>query len=396
MNARSMLFCGLCVILIATGAARCSGAGGASREKQDHRPILVGTPWPWEARKSIHYGEGMQLALEEINGAGGVHGRPLRLLRLDDQEDVDRGRLLAQQLCDNHEVVAVIGHLQSYVTVPAAAAYDLSGLVLIAPTATSPDLTRRGYKRVFRTTFSDVDVGTAMADYALAQGYQRIVIYYSRDEYGRVLANAFEERITSGNGQVLNRHSYEPGGPANALPASDAAEAWQHIGADAVFIAGEGESAAMLAGELRRRGVNLPLLGGDALAIPAFLELGKGTIEGTVVPSRFSLDTPTPEVQHFIAAFRARYGADPDVGAALAYDALHILAHGMQQAADVTPVLIAQALHAERSWRGVTGELAFDSAGNLATVPVPKVVVRNGVFRHLDESVHAAARGHTP
>ncbi len=386
------------MVAAALSTAGCVGSRDASGDRQtragdDQRTIVIGAPWPWEVRKSILYGQGMQLALEEVNAAGGVRGRPLRLLQLDDQEDVDRGRLLAQELSGNREVVAVIGHLQSYVTVPAAAAYDLSGLVLIAPTATSPELTRRGYKRVFRTTFSDVDVGQAMADYALQQGYRRIVIYYSRDEYGRVLANAFEERAASGKAQVLSRRSYEPGGPANTLAAAEAVEAWQHIGADAVFIAGEGESAAALAVELRRRGVTIPLLGGDALAIPPFLTLGGRAVEGTVVPSRFSPDIPTPEVQSFLDAFRKRYGQDPDVGAALGYDAMKLLAYAMNRAQSISPESVANALHAVHGWTGVTGVITFDSAGNLAEVPVPKVVVRGGVFHHLDEPVQRAVRG---
>ncbi len=63
----------------------------------------------------------------------------------------------------------------------------------MAATATSPELTSKGYRRVFRTIFTDDEVGRQMADYAAARGYRRFAIYYSRDEYGRGLANAFEE-----------------------------------------------------------------------------------------------------------------------------------------------------------------------------------------------------------
>ncbi len=378
-------------ILLAAGLlASCSRGGDPSAERarraaEGEGPILIGAPWPWEIRQTILYRLGMDLALDEINKAGGVHGRSLQLLRVDDQEDVDRGRLVAQQLSGNPDVVAVIGHLQSYVTVPAAAAYDLSGLVLVAPTATSPELTRRGYNRVFRATFSDVDVGRAMADYALDHGYRRIAIYYSRDEYGRGLANAFEERAASGHAQILNRRSYDLGGPGDSLTAAGAADSWRHIGADAVFIAGEGESAATLAIALRRRGIDVPLLGGDALAIPAFLELGGQAVEGAVIASRFSSDAPTSQVQGFTAAFRTRFGRDPDAGAALGYDALRLLAYAMSQANSVAPDRVAAALHAVRGWPGVTGAITFDSAGNLVDMRLPKVIVHDGAFRYLSE-----------
>lgn len=379
------------LLLLALGLLpACMDSGGpdgarAGRTGEGSGPIVIGAPWPWDARSSIRYADGMQLALDEINAAGGVQGRPLALLRVDDHEDIDRGRLVAQELSRNPEVVAVIGHLQSYVTVPAAAIYDLSGLVHLAPTATTVELTRRGYRRVFRTTFSDADVGRDMAEYALRQGYRRIVIYYSRDEYGRGLANAFEERATRGDAGIIDRRSYDPSTPANPLAAAEAANAWMDLAPDAVFIAGDGESAALLARELDRSGSAAPLLGGDALGIPAFLSLGGEAVEGTVIASRFNPDTPTPEVERFTDAFRERFGADPDVGAALGYDAVRVLAHAMGVAGSAAPERVAAALHGLRGWTGVTGVFSFGEAGDLREVPIRKVVVRGGAFRHLDE-----------
>ena len=143
----------------------------------------------------MHYGKGMDLAVEELNAAGGVLGRPVRLLRMDDQGSVDHGRIVAQELGRNPDVVAVIGHLHSYVTVAAAPIYDLSGLLLVSATSTTPELTRQGYGRVFRTAFNDTRRGPADGAVRARPGYRRMVIYYSRDEYGRELANAFEEQL---------------------------------------------------------------------------------------------------------------------------------------------------------------------------------------------------------
>src|SRR5690606_29087999 len=123
----------------------------------------------------------------------------------------DEGELVAQRLANDPHVVAVVGHLQSYVSVPAAAIYDLSGLVMAAPTATDPELTARGYSRVFRATFTDIEVGRQMAEYAARRGYQRIGIYYIRSDYGRNLANAFEERANDLGLSIPVRQSYEPG-----------------------------------------------------------------------------------------------------------------------------------------------------------------------------------------
>jgi branched-chain amino acid transport system substrate-binding protein len=365
------------------------GGSRTRRAEKGEGPVVIAAPWPWQARAAIRYGDGMDLAVSEVNAAGGVHGRPLRVLRVDDQEDVDRGRLVAQELTRNPDVVAVVGHLQSYVTVPAAAAYDLAGLVLVSPTATSPELTRRGYRRVFRATFSDEHVGRTMADYALQQGYRRVVIYYSRDEYGRGLANAFEERVTAGGARVLDRRSYDLG-VVGAVSVSGAVQAWRDMGPDAVFIAGDGDTGARLAVALREGGVNAPLLGGDALAIPAFLSQGGRAVEGTVLPSRFNPETPTEQVRAFTGAFHARYDAAPDVGAALGYDAVRLLAHAMNRAPSVSPEAVAAALRSGPEWTGVTGTFQFDEAGELVASPIRKVMVRDGTFQHLDEPTQAA------
>lgn len=377
--------------LLALAACGGSDDPAAQRGKPSTGPIVIGAAWPWEARKNVLYAQGMDLAVEQINTAGGVLGRPLALLRADDHEDVDQGRLIAQEFGKNPKVVAVIGHLQSYVTVPAAAVYDLSGLVLVSATATTGELTNRGYRRVFRTIFSESDMGRQLADYAVRHGHKRMVIYYSRDEYGRGLANTFEEQAVAAGGQILDRRSYDPNVPANPLTATQAVAAWEQLGPDAVFIAGQDEPAALLALELRRKGMQVPIIGGDALATPTYTQRAGQAAEGTVIASAFHDGAPDPEVQRFTAAFHAKYGVAPDLGAALGYDAVRVLAYAITRAGAADPEKVARALHAVRDWHGVTGPFTFDSAGNLVDMPVRKVVVRDGGFTYLEDDSAAAA-----
>src|SRR5205814_3085161 len=116
------------------------------RARNGQGDLVIAAAWPWERRKEIRYGEGLQMAVDEVNAAGGILGRRLRVARYDDDESIDKGRLVAQQIATAPEVVAVIGHLQSYITVQAANVYDQAGPVLIAPTATEPQRTDRGYR----------------------------------------------------------------------------------------------------------------------------------------------------------------------------------------------------------------------------------------------------------
>jgi branched-chain amino acid transport system substrate-binding protein len=386
------------VLLLPILAAAAAGCGGtddpiAQRIKRARGggEIVIGAAWPWEARgEQILYGKGLDLAVEELNAAGGVLGRPVKLLRLDDQESVDRGRIVAQELGRNPDVVAVIGHLHSYVTVSAAPIYDLSGLLLVSATSTTPELTNKGYGRVFRTVFNDTEVGRQMAQYARNRGYRRMVIYYARNEYGRELANSFEEHLVAGGGQVVNRESFDPNLSANPVAAEQTVNAWTNWEFDAVFIGGQDEQAALLIKELRRQGIDVPVLGSDALATPGFLRTGGAAVEGTVIASAFHPEAPVAEVQAFNQAFRKRYGTEPDVGAALGYDAVRVLAQAMREAQSAEPDKVSAAMRGLRGFRGVTGAFSFDQAGNLVGMPIHKIVVRGGGFHYLDESASAA------
>lgn len=382
-------------------AAACGGAADPAAERarlaqKGTGDIVIGAAWPWQAHKDVLYWQGMQLALDEVNAAGGVDGRKLRIVQADDQESVDRGRLVAGEFAKDPQVVAVIGHLQSYVTVPAAAVYDLSGLVLVAATSTSPELTSKGYRRVFRTIFTDDQVGRQMAGYAIKQGYRRFAIYYSRDEYGRGLANAFEEEALAHGGDVQSRQSYDPNMASNRLSVEQTVDGWSGATLDAVFIAGQDRQAALLAQELRRKGIRAAILGSDALATPIYLQEGGAAAEGTVIATPYHPDAPNPQARHFTQAFQARFGARPDVGAALGYDAVRLLAHAMAQAHSSDPAKVAAAMHAVRGFPSVSGPVSFDAAGNLQGLEIRHVVVRNGKFEYLDDHASAAAPAPPP
>lgn len=367
-----------CVLAAAAGGCRQPELPRGQAQAEAGGPVTIAAPWPWESRTALLYGQGLQMAAEEVNAAGGVLGRPLTVLREDDHESVDRGRLVAQRLAQNRDVVAVIGHMQSYVSLPAAAIYDLSGLVHLAPTATDPRLTEQGYRRLFRMTFTDREIGAQMADFAAAQGLSRVAIYYIRNAYGRGLANAFEERALERGVDIADRQSYDPNTSVGERALTDVLTSWEDLDLRAIFIAGEPRQAAAMIRAARGAGIAVPVLGGDALGTSNFVRLGGRAAEGTVLAAAFHPADEREEVQRFSLAFRRRYGVLPDVSAALGYDAVRLLAHGITRAGGVEPDAVAEALRATAGWRGVTGPVAFTDEGDLVERAIGKVVVREG------------------
>ena len=269
-----------CVLAIGAAACRQPELSRGQAQAEAGGPVTIAAPWPWESRTTLLYGQGLQMAVDEVNAAGGVLGRPLTVLREDDHESVDRGRLVAQRLAQNNDVVAVIGHMQSYVSLPAAAIYDLSGLVHLAPTATDPRLTEQGYRRLFRMTFTDREIGAQMADFAAAQGYDRVAIYYIRNAYGRGLANAFEERALELAVGIADRQSYDPNTLAGERALTDILASWRDLDLRAIFIAGEPRQAAAMIRAARDSDIAVPVLGGDALGDVQLREPGRARRRG--------------------------------------------------------------------------------------------------------------------
>ena len=370
---------------VAVGVIACSPGTVADRRLAHARragsDVVIGVAWPWSARRELRFGEGVEMAVDEINAAGGVNGRPLRVMRRDDHESADEGRLVAQQFAADPAVVAVIGDLQSYVAVPAASIYDNAGIVMVAPAATDPELTTQGYRRVFRVTFNDRTAGYHLAEYAARQGYRRVAIEYVRSAYGRALANAFEEYAADRDIVVVARQSYGADGVTDDTFAGVIGE-WNALRLDAVFLAGEVPSAAYFIRAARHGALTVPIFGGDALGSTALLDIARESAAGVAVLSVFHPDEPRPEVARFTREFAARYHAVPDAGSALGYDAVHLLAAAMQRARSTVPDSISAALRGLTAWRGVTGAFTFDGAGDVVDKHAVMMVARGTGFEY--------------
>lgn len=380
----------LCVVLL---SAACSSRD--PREERVHRArngrgdLVIAAAWPWDLRKEIRYGEGLQMAVDEVNAAGGIGDRQLRLARYDDRESIDQGRIVAQQIAADPDVVAVIGHLQSYITVQAAGTYNQAGLVLVAPTSTDPKLTQLGYPRVFRATFTDKSVGQQLAELVASQQRRKVAVYYIRNDYGRNVANAFEERARQLGISVQARNSYDPSEQASERTFDQVLTEWKPMDLDAILLAGEVPSAAIFVAQARRKGISVPIMGGDAMSSPALIAVAGAAAEGTTVATYYNPDEPRPEVVRFNAAFTAKFGVPPDAGSALGYDSVQLLAHAMKEARSAVPEDVARVLHALKGWRGVTGEFSFDEGGDSAK-PVIFSVVRGGRFEYLSAPAPAS------
>jgi branched-chain amino acid transport system substrate-binding protein len=361
-------------------------------EKRSHRadnagrddPILIGAAAPWEILSGLgHYRKGLEMALEEINQKK-VLGRRIELLWRDDQGSVSQGRAVAQQLAENPDVMAVIGHYQSSITIPVSLIYQHYGLLMVSATATATKVTSRdGMNLVFRNIPDDRQVASQLADFSLSQGYKRIIVVNEDNEFGSSLANAFENRAGHIGLNVVDRRSYD-------FTTGDShfkkmIQTWQDFYQfDAVFLAGVVPKAAEFIALARDMGVRVPIIGGDGLDSPQLWEIGGDRVDGVIVGTYFHPEQAGRKVSEFVTAFNKKYGVMPDAWAALSYDSLHLLAQAMRKAETCNPPLVAETLHTMEAFEGVTGQTRFDEQGNVVGRSIVTKVVRNRQFHYLE------------
>lgn len=332
------------------------------------RPVRVGVAGPWSLEYTAMTRRGIQLAVDEVNAAGGAGGRRLQIVQKDDAAQGARAAAVAAELAADPRVVAVVGHLNSGAMVSAARVYD-GRVAAVSPIATSPDLTGIS-PWVFRVVASDSASGSALARSGVARRARRVAVLYENNVYGRGLAAAFEREL--GASLLGIDPIAESGVGVEPLVAY-----YKQERADLVFVAGTRESGVAVLREARRQGLAATFLGGDGWAqIPADTLAS----EGAYVGLPFALGDDDPDRQRFVRAFTARHGMAPDASAALAYDATMAVAGAIAEGgADRARVRAALAA-GSGAREGVTGILRFRPDGDPVERSTTLMRVRRGAL----------------
>jgi branched-chain amino acid transport system substrate-binding protein len=301
---------------------------------------------------------GIDLAVDEINRAGGINGAPLKVIARDDEANGARAAAIAQEFVGDPSVLAVVGHVNSGAMLAASRIYD-GELPAVATTASSPDLSGVS-KWTFRVISSDSLNGVILARFAssiggLSTSMRQVAVLYENDSYGRGLADAFRRAF---RGTIV---SFDPiSEEVNAEPFVSYLKMKQP---GIVFVAGRENSALRILREARRQNLEAVFIGGDGWqSIVSDTAASNGAYVGT----SFNSEDPSPEVRRFVRAFQAKYQTKPDAFAALAYDATRLLAEALAKAGNnrkgVRDYLAS--LSSTKSFDGVTGPVYFNVNGD--------------------------------
>jgi branched-chain amino acid transport system substrate-binding protein len=322
--------------------------------RRDTDPVTLGAAGPWGTSFGSDAKQGIEMAVAEINAAGGIHGRPLRVIEKDDGGNGTTAVAVAESFAADRSVIGVIGHLNSAAMLAAARIYD-GHLAVVSPTASTPYLT--GISRwVFRIISSDSVTGADMARFANRLGRRRAAILYENDAYGRQLARAFHRSFT---GEMVSADPIDPATTSFEPYIS----AMRQRDPDLVFVAGTDAAGIQLLREARRQNFHADFAGGDG-----WTGVSADTVasEGVYVSTPFTVADTRPAAREFIAAYRNRYGVLPNPDAALAYDATKLMAAaaagGGATRAGVRQYLAS--LDSAHPFTGVIGPVHFDGNGD--------------------------------
>jgi branched-chain amino acid transport system substrate-binding protein len=313
---------------------------------------------------------GAEMAIDEINRAGGVKGKQLELVVLDDQGKADEAGNTVARLIDVNGAVAVVGEVASTLSLVGGRIAQRRGVPMVSPSSTNPKVTQVG-DYVFRVCFVDPFQGFVMAKFARQQlQLGRVAIFKDvRNDYSIGLADAFSRAFQRMGGRIVAEESYGAGDTEFSAQLTKI----KGESPDALYVPGYYTDVGAIARQARRLGVTVPMLGGDGWESPELRAIGGKDIVGSYYSNHFAPDNPTPVARRFIEAYEARFHEPPGALTSLGYDAVMVIADAMRRAPDFSPKAIRAALAATSGFAASTGTLTLDAQRN----PVkPAVVVR--------------------
>ena len=322
--------------------------------------------------------EGALLALEEINAAGGVLGRKIRLVSEDNRSDANEAVTAVQKLIARDQVVAVLGEVASKRSLAGAGVCQQAKVPMLSPASTNPTVTKVG-DYIFRICFTDDFQGMVGGQFALKRNWKRAAVFTDvANDYSKGLTKAFRETYPAGGGQIVAEESYREG-DNDFKPQLTKLKA---ANPDAIYLPGYYTDVGKILRQARQLDLNVPFFGGDGWDSPTTLQLGKAA-DNCFFTNHYSPDDKRPEVQQFISAYQKRWGKVPDAMAILGYDGLRVLADAIKRAGSAEPKAIRDALATTKDFPGASGVITIDANRN-ARKPIVILGISGGKTTMVD------------
>jgi branched-chain amino acid transport system substrate-binding protein len=340
----------LCVLSVLS----CAGGGRAVTQYNapDAETVSIGAVYPSSLWNNDHYlRDALELAIDQVNKAGGVLGKPLSLVTRDDYGDSHVAQTIAETF-SGAGITAVVGHWTSEVCYYVEDIYEEREIVMISPGATSLALFENDYQYIYRTIANNQIYAETLADYAEAAGFRRPAIYYTEDTYGIDVAQMVEKELAKRRIPVVDR--------VTSITAANVEELlwrWRAFGCDSLVLASSIQYVAEPIQILRNAGCRLPFFS-ETFSNVNFQSAVADYMEDIygIMYSREDMDAA------FLADFRAAYGRNPDTYEVAGYEALRLLADAMNAEGSISSAAIVRYLRNLRDYPSVLGRISYNAA----------------------------------
>lgn len=303
----------------------------------------------------------MEIAVGELNQAGGLLGHPIEVLEYDNKSSALGAKLAAEEAV-KAGVIAVIGATRSSHSLGMAPVLEAAGIPMISPISTNPQLTRVG-EYIFRVCFVDDFQGEVMATFAVRdlQAKTAVVLTNASEKFSLSLSALFIEKFTKLGGTILWEGDYL----GDSVDFSAQVNKLQQLAPDVCFVPGYDSDVGYLLKQSRERGIKTVFLSGDGLTHDLYKYAGAAAT-GTYVVDHWHMQSDTPVSVRFKSLYAKIAAPAIDSAAPLTYDAVMLLADAVGRAKSLAPREIRRSLAETRDFPGATGTISFDAERNPA------------------------------
>ncbi len=347
----------------------------AACTQQDDKVIRIGAAGPMtgdQSKMGIDLRNAAELAVTEWNAKGGVLGKKIVMLSGDDQADPKQAVSIANKFI-NQKASALVGHWNSSCSIPASKYYNDAGIIMISPATTNPQLTQQGFKKVFRVCGTDDQQGRVAAEFVLRTLHsKRVAIIHDKTAYGQGLADYFKKALGD-KVQVVYYGGIVQRDPDYKAVLTTIKEAKPEL----YFFGGIYPEAGRLVRQAKEIGLTAPMLTGDGVFDPTFINIAGKAAEGTYVT--FGKEPAgLASAKAFMEHYKATYG-DPGPYSIYSYDAANIILTAIQQTGSTDGDKLADYI-SKNTFRGAFGDISFDKNGDVTKAPYVIWQVKDGKF----------------
>jgi branched-chain amino acid transport system substrate-binding protein len=372
-----------------TGAPAATAGGGTAASGES---IKVGGGFALtgdESALDLPAANGAKLAVQEINSAGGVNGRPIELVVHDTQYKMDVTAQVAKQFVEQDKVVAVVGFTDTDSVLASGPTIQGAGLPFITAGATSPKIPAQVGDLMFLACFGDNVQAAAGAEYGFkTYGKNAYLLLDKGVEYTTLLAGYFKARFTELGGTIALEDQYDD--KATDFSAQIAKVKALPQQPDFYYIAAMPYNVGPVVKQFRDAGITGPIIGGDGYDTPDLVSVAGPAAENVFFTTHALMDKDggTDGIKKFIGAYNSAYGHDPENAfAALGYDAMYLLADALKRAGSTDAQAIKQAIEQTKGFAGITGAITFSADAHVPQKGVTIIGVKGGKFTLTGEVV---------